>query len=116
MTFPLCFIGAVPGRTHFSGPSFLEYIILIVRKLRAGNVGLSRSALCPADVLVVVISQDSVEELDGKCCSENQKLYAAGRRRHFADIPVSRNHGPLLPVIALRPSSHHALGFGHNYH
>ena len=49
----------------------------------------------------------------------HRKLQSSGRRRHYAEEAVIRLSGPLLPIIVgddVRKSSHHALGFGHNYH
>lgn len=63
-----------------------------------------------------VISIEEAEELDSSSCAAHQALYAAGKRRHFAAVPVMVSHGPLLPIIALSPSTHHALGVGYNYH
>ena len=77
-----------------------------------------RSKVCYANALMrgPVLSQEEADELDSIECPGNQVLYAAGRRRHKAVLPCIQMPGPLLPVIPLRNSSHHPLGFGHNYH
>ena len=58
-------------------------------------------------------------EIDNACALEHVSLAKQGRRRHFANEPVVRLHGPTLPVVAKpdkRISSHHCLGYGHNYY
>ncbi len=62
------------------------------------------------------LSQEESDALDRLCCPDNVTLHKAGKRRHFADLPCVRLHGPILPVIALRQGGHHPLGFGHNYY
>ena len=83
-------VSALPARTHYSGPSLHEYITLTVRELRAGRLGLSRSALCSADVFAV-----------GKRDSDKQRVVWNGSRiSEVCDRP------PMPPMLA----NPHALG------
>ena len=63
-----------------------------------------------------VLSQAQADKLDAAECQHNAKLYTAGRRPHHAEVPCIQASAPLLPIIALRPSKHHALGLGHNFY
>ena len=62
-----------------------------------------------------ILTSQQADELDELERPEHKALYSVGKRRHTADQPCLRAHGPLLPIFALRGSSHHALGFGYNY-
>lgn len=74
--------------------------------------------VCKMNLLIrgPVISQAEADELNAAECQRNVKLYAAGRRSHHAEVPCIQGCGPLLPIIASQPSSHHALGVGHNFY
>jgi len=53
---------------------------------------------------------------DESCAADSVKMAHAGKRRYY---PVICLRGPLLPIIVddlERRSSHHPLGFGHNYY
>ena len=63
-----------------------------------------------------VLTQEESDALDSIDCPSNVLLHRAGKRRHFAEFPCVRLHGPILPILTIRQSSHHPLGFGHNYH
>ena len=56
---------------------------------------------------IYIYIADSLDEEEREF---HRALYVKGRRRHFAAIPVIVASGPLLPIIALNPSSHHVLG------
>jgi len=75
-----------------------------------------RSKVCRAHLYLrgPVISQDDADALDVVAAKDAVKLYAKGYRRHKAVVNAIRLPGPLEPVIALCPSSHHQLGFGRN--
>ena len=74
--------------------------------------------VCRANLLArdPVLSKSEADSLDEDERDFHRALYLKGRRRHFAAIPVIVASGPLLPIIALNPSSHHVLGVGHNYY
>ena len=76
-----------------------------------------RSVICKSNTLMrgPVISNEEADSLDQMDCSEHSRLYALGKRRCNADLPCIQNQGPLLPIITIHSSSHHRLGFGHNY-
>ena len=77
-----------------------------------------RSKVCKFNYLLrgPVMSEIDASLMDALDHEDNRKLYATGKRRHQALCPCVRAHGPLRPLINERSSSHHALGFGHNYH
>ena len=55
--------------------------------------------------------------LDGACAADSVKMAQAGSACTIL-MCVIRLGGPLLPIIVddlQRRSSHHPLGFGHNY-
>ena len=77
-----------------------------------------RSLVCKANLFLLgpclfVEDADKLDEIEN---GANLSLQKKGRRRHHADLPVIRLHGPLRTVFAIgRESNHHALGRGHNY-
>ena len=80
-----------------------------------------RSQLCKCNyrLRAPVISETEAVVIDSQLASDHARLARNGRRRHFADEPVIRLAGPLLPIVTDpdgHTSSHHPLGFGHNYY
>jgi len=75
-----------------------------------------RSKVCYANALMrgPVLTIEEADALDQQERSEYQALHRAGKRRHVASVPCMQAHGPLLPIITLRHSEHHPLGYGHN--
>jgi hypothetical protein len=57
------------------------------------------------------------DELDALEHGANLGLQRKGKRRHHAELPALRLHGPLRTVFSLPGchSEHHSLGKGHNY-
>ena len=75
-----------------------------------------KSLVCKLNLLCrgPCIDEEEAKRLDDLDKSHNVSLYRRGRRSNFAEFPVIQCHGPLLPVIQSRPSTHHVLGFGYN--
>ena len=64
-------------------------------------------------------SEEEACMIDSRVAPEHVKLQMSGERRPAAAEPVVRLAGPLLPVMLpadVKPSTHHALGLGQNYH
>ena len=65
-----------------------------------------------------VCNEDEAAEHDALWAEHGVSLYRRGMRNHKADEPTIRLSGPTKPILLpddVRSSSHHAMGFGHNY-
>ena len=79
-----------------------------------------RSRICRHNIILrgFKCSEEEACVIDSQQYDIHIQLQKAGKRRHAAIEPVVRLAGPLLPVLLpddIKPSKHHALGFGQNY-
>jgi len=80
-----------------------------------------RSSICKFNLKLrgPKCSEDEASVIDKTLAGDHVALARVGRRRHFADEPVIRLAGPLLPVVidpSVKASNHHVLGLGHNHY
>ena len=78
-----------------------------------------RSHVCRHNILLrgPCLSVEQADQLDIEERGAHAGLQRKGKRRHSAELPVVRLHGPLRTVFALPgcDSEHHELGVGHNF-
>ena len=80
-----------------------------------------RSSVCKYNVILrgAALSNSEADDIDRSYQEANRTLLRAGNRRHTMIEPVVRIPGPLLPIIlepSTKESTHHPLGFGHQYY
>jgi len=77
-----------------------------------------RSSVCKTNILLggAILSEAQADSIDVQLQAENRALQVAGHRRHFAKDPVFRLPGPIANIVCPKPSAHHPLGIGRNYH
>jgi len=104
-------------RMYVDGPTCRICLVNFGSRERCLNHVRYRSKVCYANSLMrgPILSSQQADELDLLERPEHKALYSAGKRRHTAEHPCLRAHGPLLPILTLRGSSHHPLGLGYNY-
>jgi len=104
-------------RKYVDGPICRVCLVNFWSRERCLNHVRYRSPVCRANNIWrgPVLSDEEANSLDQSECTENKRLYAAGKRRHQAALPCIRVCGPLLPILTEHSSAHHPLGRGHNY-
>ena len=81
------------------------------------NVHLRRSRICNAMLVLgpPTYSAEQADEFDSADKLRHTALQRQGQRRHKAVEPCVQLQGPLQPIINMRESKHHPLGYGHTY-